>query len=163
MGCWSSAAAESPTPHSSPPGVDINKLRAFAALSRDSQGFSLAEIVIAMFVLATLSLALIPALIFGVQQSKNNAVIAAATDLLASRLEEARGQSASCQAVASFASSSVADVVESHGISLHLNQVMDACPAAYPGTVRYTVSVVRADTGETLSSASTLIFVQAAS
>lgn len=127
------------------------------------RGFSLAEIVIAMFVLASLSLALIPALIFGVQQSKNNAVIAAATDLLTSRIEEARGQAASCQAVTSFVGSTVSDVVESHGISLHLSQSMATCPTSYPGTVKYTVSVVRLDTGETLATTSTLIYVQAAS
>ncbi len=127
------------------------------------QGFSLVEIVVAIFILAALSLALIPALVVGVQQSKNNAVIAAATEMLTSRLDDSRGQTASCQALTAFAASTVADQIESHGVSLHLQQSLDACPSSYPGTVRFTVTVVRTDTGAVLATASSLIYLQSAS
>jgi type II secretory pathway pseudopilin PulG len=141
----------------------MSKAKRFNTGNQRELGFSLVEIVVAIFVLAALSLALIPALVAGVQQSKNNAVIAAANELLASRLDQARGQTASCQSLTSFSASTVTDVVESHGVSLHLTQVLDACPAAYPGTVRYTVTVVRTDTSSVLVTASTLIYLQSAS
>jgi len=128
---------------------------------RDSDGgFSLVEIVVALFVLAALSLALIPALVVGVQQAKNNAVIAAATEMLSSRMDDSRGQASTCQALTSFASSTVADQVEAHGIFLHLNQTLGSCPATYPGTVKYTVSVVRLDTGAVLATSSELVYLQ---
>lgn len=126
-------------------------------------GFSLVEIVVAIFILAALSLALIPALVVGVQQAKNNAVIASATEMLTSRLDDSRGQSASCQALTAFAASTVADQVESHGVLLHLSQSLGACPATYPGTVSYTVSVVRQDTGAVLATSTELIYLQSAS
>lgn len=127
------------------------------------RGFSLVEIVVAMFTLAVLSLALIPALIFGIEQAKDNAVMAAATSSLSARMDEARGQTATCQAVTSFAGSTLGDQVEAHGIVLKINQQLDACPTTYPGTVRYTASIVRQDTGATLLTASILIYLQSAS
>ena len=126
-------------------------------------GFSLVEIVVAMFVLGALSLALIPALIVGVQQAKNNSIIAAGNEMLASRLDDARGQSATCQAITTYAASTFADQVESHGVSLHMVQTLGTCPTNYPGTVRYTVTVVRQDTGSTLATTSMLIYLQSAS
>lgn len=132
-------------------------------LSKSEAGFSLVEIVVAIFILAVLSLALIPALVVGVQQAKNNAVIAAATEMLTSRLDDSRGQASSCQAITSFAASTVADQVESHGVSLHLTQVLGGCPSSYPGTVTYTVTVTRQDTGAVLATASTLIYLSSAS
>lgn len=131
--------------------------------AKQDSGFSLVEIVVAIFILAALSLALIPALVVGVQQAKNNAVIAAATEVLTSRLDDSRGQASTCQAITSFAASTVADQIESHGVSLHLNQVLGACPATYPGTVKYTVTVTRLDTGAVLATASTLIYLASAS
>lgn len=131
-------------------------------LARD-QGFSLVEIVVAIFILAALSLALIPALVVGVQQAKNNSVIAAATEMLTSRLDDSRGQTATCQALTAFAASTVADQVEAHGVTLHINQVIGTCPSAYPGTVKYTVTVLRQDTGAVLATASTLIYLTSAS
>lgn len=139
------------------------RIKQHAKNRKSELGFSLVEVVVAIFILAALSLALIPALVAGVQQSKNNAVIAAANELLASRLDQARGQSSSCQSLTTFSASTVSDVVESHGVSLRLTQVLDACPATYPGTVRYTVTVVRTDTAAVVSTASTLIFLQSAS
>jgi prepilin-type N-terminal cleavage/methylation domain-containing protein len=141
--------------------VKLNEGRSFSKTY--DQGFSLVEIVVAIFILAALSLALIPALVVGVQQSKNNAVIAAATEMLTSRLDDSRGQTASCQALTAFAASTVADQIESHGVSLHLQQILDSCPSTYPGTVRYTVTVVRTDTGAVLATASSLIYLQSAS
>lgn len=127
------------------------------------EGFSLVEIVVAIFILAALSLALIPALVVGVQQAKNNAVIAAATEMLSARLDDSRGQTKSCQALTAFAASTVADQIESHGVALHLDQSLGACPSSYPGTVRYSVTVIRTDTGAVLATASSLIFLQSAS
>jgi prepilin-type N-terminal cleavage/methylation domain-containing protein len=122
-------------------------------------GFSLVEIVVAMFVLAALSLALVPALILGIKQSATNAVLAAASNLATARLDVAVAQSPTCTALANFAATSVPNVVDSHGVILHVTQTLGACPSFYPGTVAFTVAVSRLDTAATLISATTLLYV----
>jgi prepilin-type N-terminal cleavage/methylation domain-containing protein len=129
---------------------------------RLDNGVSLVEVVVAMFVLALLSLALIPALIASIKQSATNALLSSATQIVSARLDEARVQSATCSALTALAAANVPDVRDSSGISLHVNQQLGACPATYPGTVAITVSVIRTDTSAQLVSASTLVFLQSA-
>ncbi len=115
-----------------------------------------------MFVLALLSLALAPALIAGLKQSAANAVLTSATHILASRLDQVRLQSASCASVSAFAAASVPDFTDTSGAVLRVSQSLGGCPATYPGTVSYSVSVLRTDTSAVLVSASTLVFIQSA-
>ncbi|WP_253786227.1 type IV pilus modification PilV family protein [Rhodoluna limnophila] len=138
----------------------LRKVKSKSTVS--NQGFSLVEIVVAMFVLATLSLALVPALLAGIQQSTNNAVLSMATHLLSSRLDAARQAGSTCDSVVAFLASTFPDTTDSRGITLHVADELAACPTFYPGTVALTVSVSRLDRNQELVRATTLIYLQSA-
>jgi type II secretory pathway pseudopilin PulG len=125
-------------------------------------GFSLVEIVVSMFLLTAISLALIPALIAGLGQSAKNALISSATQIVETQTEAIRTQSSTCAAVSAFAAVVVPEVVDSRGTHLKISKVISSCPARYPGTIRFEVTVLRVDTGETLVKAATLVFVSGA-
>ncbi len=130
--------------------------------SVSEQGFSLVEIVVSMLVLAGLSLTLIPALTASVVQSANNAVLASATHILSGRMDTARAQATTCQALGAFASTSVPDVASVRGITIRVSQTLGSCPTSYPGTVTFTVDVRRTDTAAVLATATTLLYVASA-
>ena len=58
----------------------------------DDEGLSLIEIVVAMFILALLSVAFLPLLVQGVRQSAQTATIATATQLANARMDAERAQ-----------------------------------------------------------------------
>lgn len=124
------------------------------------RGVSLVEVVVAMFVLALLSLALIPALIASIKQSASNSILSSATHILSARLDQARGQSSTCSAVTELANATIPDVKDSSGVYLRVSQQIGSCPTSYPGTVTYSVSILRVDTQASLVSATTKIYVQ---
>lgn len=67
--------------------------------SADAAGFSLVEVIIAMFILGIIAVALLPVLINGIQFSSQQASVATATRQLNALIEEAR-DSPSCATVA---------------------------------------------------------------
>lgn len=131
------------------------------------EGFSLIEIIVAMFVLAGLTLALAPALIAGIKQTAQNAIVASATHQLSSQMDLARLQTATCQAVTVWANQTVPNyvggqVTAGNGVTLQTVKQLGACPATYPGTVPLTVSIKRLDTNATVVNATSLIYLQSA-
>ena len=130
---------------------------------RNDSGFSLIEIVVSIFILAILSLALLPPLIQGIKQAAGNAILASATHIVSSRMDAVRQQAPSCAALTNYVASAPSNVIDSSGVTLHVATTMDACPAVYPATVGLTVTVTRSDTAATLVTAKTLVYVLNAS
>ena len=128
-------------------------------------GFGLVEVVVAMFMLALLALAFLPLLIQGIKQSAQSATIATATQFVHDQLDSARvqAQAGACSAITALASTDFRPggtaLTDSRGVPLQLSRTPGACPTPYPSTVSFTVKVVRTDTGQTVSQATTLIFV----
>ena len=122
--------------------------------SDDDRGFGLIEIVVAMFLLAIVSLSVLPLLVQGLKLSAANATLANATQLANQQMELVRSQSL-CSAIvpASF-------MVTTQGVTLKVSRTISAsCPAfGYPITVPVSVSVTRTDTNAIIASASTLVF-----
>ena len=133
-----------------------------ASPAESEAGFSLVEIVVAIFVLAGLSLSLIPVLVSGIRQTASNSVLALATHVVSTRMESAQVQLPTCEAVMAFAASAVPEIQTISGATLRVQQVLDACPSQYPGTVRLKVAVVRTDTGVEVSRATTLLYLKSA-
>lgn len=131
-----------------------------SARSLDDSGFGVIEIVVSIFILAILSLALLPPLIQGIKQSANNAILVSATHLLSAQMDAARQQVQSCAALTNYVASANTDVIDSSGVTLHVSTTLDSCPTVYPGTVGLTVTVVRTDTAETLVFAKTLVYLE---
>ena len=122
--------------------------------SDGDRGFGLIEIVVAMFLLAIVSLSVLPLLVQDLKLSAANATLANATQLANQQIEMVRSQSL-CSAIvpASF-------MVTTQGVTLKVSRTISAsCPAlGYPITVPVSVSVMRTDTNATIASASTLVF-----
>lgn len=128
--------------------------------STNDEGFGLVEIVIAMFLLAALSLAILPLLIQGVQQSAVNATLATATQAVNGEIERAQAAGPTgCAAVrAREATNTVADA---RGVQITVVTSVGACPAGDKGTVRVESVSTRADSGAALARSSTLVLVTA--
>lgn len=131
----------------------------------DEAGIGLIEIVVAMFVLAILSICLLPLLIQGSVQSAKTAAIASASQLVNRQIVLARSAPATCTTLANLGSVPVGAASVYRGVPLTLTNTVSSCPtapaptASTPGTVSFTVTVTRSDTGATLSTATTLILV----
>lgn len=122
----------------------------------DDEGFGLAEILVAMMMLALLALAALPLLIGGIRLSANDSSITTATGIVSEQMTLARSQNATCSALTAFAGAPGAPVTDGAGRALLPVRTLD-CPPTYPGTARFTVSVTAA--GAVLASATTLIYV----
>ncbi|MCU1585291.1 MAG: hypothetical protein JWM49_1847 [Microbacteriaceae bacterium] len=120
-------------------------------------GVGIIEIVVAMFLLAILALAVLPILAQGMRLSASNSARATATQLANQQIELVRSQS-SCAAIIPATIN-----LTTQGVPLRATRTVgSSCPAlasAYPTTVPVSVNVTRTDTGASLASATTLVFV----
>ncbi|WP_404432415.1 prepilin-type N-terminal cleavage/methylation domain-containing protein [Microbacterium lacus] len=108
------------------------------------KGFSIVEMIIAMFLLAVLALAVLPLLIGATQASSVNKSLNAATTFAGAQLAPIRADfpaqgTNSCAAVHATAGSA-----EDLANGLESTVVVGTCPGVYPGTVTVTVTVYRA-------------------
>lgn len=125
-------------------------------------GFSLVEIVVAMFILALVAVSLAPMLVSSLQQTSTNALATQATHLASVQMDAVRAQTANCAAMSAYANSTLPVVATGQGVSLSITQTLGACPATYPGTAQFTVNVRRTDTNALLATATTLVYLQSA-
>jgi len=143
---------------------------------RSDDGFSLVEVIIAMFLFAVISLAVLPLLISGVSMSANNRDVVAATALANDRLAQLRdefptanGTARTCEALLVAVAAVDPDDPSNPGLAVTATASPDAagdpiCPtgaAAYPRSVLITIAV--ADSAGTLVSLPTRISVGAES
>jgi len=118
------------------------------------EGFGLVEIVVSMFILALLSLALLPLLIQGVKQSAATATVATASQLVNKELDLVRKT-----AVCSSHTALTTTATDSRGVPLRIVRTVDACPTVFPGTVAVHWVVTRTDTSKTVTTLDARIFV----
>ena len=137
--------------------------QAHAGSDRD-EGFTLVEVVVSILVLALISVALLPLLIQGVKQSAQAAAIASAVQLANSQVDLARAQATTCSGVTATPTVTVSSTATYRGVPLVVTKTVGTCPsptpsATAPGTIPFTATVTRSDTGETLATVSTKILV----
>lgn len=123
------------------------------------RGLGLIEILVAMLMLAILSLATLPVLINGIQQSAANTTLATATQLANRQMELAVLQGPTCSAITTYASTPVASVTDARGVVLQIALTAGSCPSIFPGTRTITVAITSSATGATLIQATTSVFV----
>lgn len=114
-------------------------------MTQRTQGFSLVEVIIAMFMLSVLAIAILPLVIGATQLSASNRDITAATAFANAQLSPVRDAfplnaltPATCSAVQTYAAS---DVPGPEGLVADI--VIGSCPATYPGTVTVDVYVTK--------------------
>ena len=128
------------------------------------EGFTLVEVVVAILVLALISIALLPLLIQGIKQSAQTAAIASAVQLANSQIDLARAQASTCTGVLATPTVSVSSSATYRGVPLGVVKTFRTFPlpapsATSPGTIAFTATVTRSDTGQTLAQVSTKIYV----
>jgi hypothetical protein len=92
------------------------------------------------------------------QASARNTTLAAATQLANDRIHIAQSRGPICADVLVVAGEET--LVDPRGVELVATTTVGACPVGI-GTVAVSTEVVRTDTGDTVASADTLVFVSA--
>lgn len=117
------------------------------------------EIVVAMFVLALMSIGILPLMLNSIRESNLNREIVAATALANDALAEARNtvnSTSTCAALKTWRNQYNDTAV---GKESGATATIGACPSTYPGTVVVTVTVV--DGTKTLTELTTKVAVDA--
>jgi prepilin-type N-terminal cleavage/methylation domain-containing protein len=121
---------------------------------RREDGFSVVEVIIAMFLLAVLALAVLPLVIGATQVSVSNRDLVGATAFANAQLAPIRAafpnDPVSPTTCSSLRSRAATDVTDPAGTGLEADIVVGTCPATSPGTGSVTVTV-RDSTGEVTS------------
>lgn len=109
------------------------------------QGFSLVEVIMAMFLLAVLALAVLPLVISATRVSVVNKDLVAATTFANAQLAPVKAafpnDPATPTSCATLATYDRDDVPDPAGTGLLADIEIGACPAAFPGTVSVIVKV----------------------
>ena len=118
---------------------------------RTDEGFSLVEVVLAMFLLAILSLAVLPALIGGITMSTVNKDVVAATAFANARIASLRAEFSSEPGSTSVCENLLARMLPTEAANEDIGTgmkatftVLDPCPTSpdvYPVTVRARIAV----------------------
>jgi prepilin-type N-terminal cleavage/methylation domain-containing protein len=130
----------------------------------DDRGFSMIEIVVAMFVLAVMSLGLLPLILGAIRTSVSNRQMVAATTLAGASLDDARRAAASsptCATLTNWRAGLVTGTPTADGTIVEAT--VGACPTSFPATVLVSVRVRQAtDSTSTLAVLQTKIIVNSA-
>lgn len=133
---------------------------------RGERGLGIIEIVVAMLLLALLTLSFAPVLITTIKLSARNTTIATATQIVNQQIEAVRAVSTlsssdtKCSDVTTFVSATPAPVIDPRGVTLQAQWNSVTCPVVYPGVVRVRVSVTEAGSSSPTASADTMILVK---
>ena len=137
-----------------------------AAHKETEDGFGLIETMIAMLLIAILSVAFFPVLVQGLKTSTANATRAIATQILAEELEQLRDSGSICSAVKAFVAS-VPPAVPNQSGSLQASRALpllppaDVCVAPFLRTVAVHIAVTDTGSGDVLAEVDTLVVLDA--
>ncbi|MBD3940681.1 type II secretion system protein [Microbacterium sp. NEAU-LLC] len=127
----------------------------------DAAGFSLVEVIIAMFVLGIIALALLPALINGIQYSSQQSTVATATRQLNAIVEDLRhGQPTCADVINAGATQTFQDGARRDFTVSGAPGECTMCPIAGGEAISLDLTAERG--GRTLARVSALVYVQGA-
>ena len=122
--------------------------------ARTDDGFSIVEVIIAMFLLAVVAVALLPALVQGIRLSSEQSAVATATRQLNALVEEAR-ESPTCAGLTSVAVTQT--VQDGAGGTITTAGTVGTCPATSK-TVKL-VLTARDSGGDLLATTTAIVYV----
>lgn len=118
----------------------------------DDEGFGLVEVIIAMFLLAIIALAILPALTSGIVVSSQQSTVATATRQLNALVEQAR-QSPTCTSLGAIPSQQF--FTDGAGRSYEVDAVVGSCSSGSTTRVIFTAT----QTGTPLGAVNSFIYV----
>ena len=133
-------------------------IRARAAAVDDS-GFTLIEVVVAMFLLGIVALGLIPGLVGSLKVSAENTNIATASQLVNQQIDAARVGTPTCATLTTYKNQVLPPVVDRRGVSFQPIRNSLTCTAGAPGIAKVSVSVTLTGSSAVLASATTYVYV----
>jgi type II secretory pathway pseudopilin PulG len=119
----------------------------------------LLELVVAMAILAIISLSLIPVLANGLKQTASNTTIATASQLASAQIALAAIQPTTCSHFNDYGIIAATTSVDPRGVTLIVTNSVATCPTGFPSSRVFTTTVTRQDTGATLITATTRVLV----
>jgi type II secretory pathway pseudopilin PulG len=126
----------------------------------DDSGLGLIEIVVSMLILALLAVSFLPILIQGVKTGALNATRATAGQIAQQQIETAKTLDPDCSVITSLAAIPLSPVTDPRNVPLTITKSAGACPATYPGTMSYTVTVTNGSTLVPIITTKTLLYVE---
>lgn len=121
---------------------------------RDASGFSIVEVIIAMFLLAIISIAILPALFQGVRYSSEQSAVATSTRFLNDLVEEAR-EATTCAELGLIETPKT--VQDGRGADLVGQGSVAQCPAPAGKAASVVITVTSGD--RTLASTTALVYI----
>ena len=122
-------------------------------------GFTLIEVVVAMFLLAIVVTGLIPALLGSLKLSARNTNIATASQLVGQQIDVARSGVATCAALTNYKNAVLPPVVDARGVSFQPIRNSVTCTAGAAGIAKVSVSITLTGKSNVLASAITYVYV----
>lgn len=106
------------------------------------EGLGLVEIIVAMFLLALLSVAFLPLLLNALQQSIRNATISTATQVLNEQLDALLASEPTCAAVTAFEAAAPGPTTDRRGVVYQATRsVPDCASLTFPATITVDLGV----------------------
>lgn len=133
----------------------MNEIRTQEPIGDDA-GFTLLEVVVAMFLLAIVVTGLIPALLGSLKMSAQNTNIATASQLVGQQIDAARSGTATCAALTNYKNAVLPPVVDARGVSFQPIRNSVTCTA---GIAKVRVSVTLTGNPHVLASAITYVYI----
>ena len=125
----------------------------------DDAGFTLLEVVVAMFLLAIVVTGLSPALLGSLKLSAQNTNIATAGQLVGQQIDVARSGIATCAALTNYKNAVLPPVVDARGVSFQPVRNSVTCTAGAAGIAKVSVSVTLTGNPHVLASAITYVYI----
>ena len=122
-------------------------------------GFTLIEVVVAMFLLGIVATGLIPALVGSLKVSAENTTIATASQLVSQQIDIARSGTATCSALTSYKNAVLPPVVDARGVSYQPVRNSVTCVVGPPGIANVRVSVTLTGNSKVVASAITYVYI----
>lgn len=135
-----------------------NIIRTRTAVLTDD-GFTLIEVVVAMFILGIVALGLIPGLVGSLKVSAENSNIATASQLVNQQIDAARVGTPTCASLTTYKNQVLPPVVDRRGVSFQPTRSLLSCTAGAPGVAKVSVSVTLTGSPKVLATATTYVYV----
>ena len=132
-------------------------------ITKADAGFTIVEVMIALFILAIIAVMVFPAFAGALKQSSRNTTLATAAQLAGQQIDDARSRTATCSALQAWSIETIAPVVDSRSVSFQPSRSSITCPVTYPGVATVSVSVTLTGKTSVLASATTYLLLTAAS